>query len=140
MNGEAKQGVFLRQDNWMNLTPGGIPVVAGQQVTAGAHVAEFNQAVCYVHFVLGGIIGGGYLQFSFEFGPDNTNWYAEEAIRAIGTGGLLATEGIYRRLTVSLDRRIAVPILDDWMRITKTAVHGGGDFLTTEFQVSLRAG
>lgn len=136
MDNSAKQGIIFSQNNWLNLTPAGTAVTADYQYSEAVNVSAFSQIVCYTHFAIG--VAGG-VNYKFQFGPNGTDWYEEEGVRSIEGSGILTTVAVYRTHAGDIDRRIAFPVLDDWIRVGAQGI-AGADFLTTTFQLHLRAG
>jgi len=136
MDDKSRQGIIYSQDDWLTLTPAGTAVTAAYQYSGAVSICAFSQVVCYMHFVIGAATG---VNYKFQFSPDATNWFDEEGVRSIEGSGLLTTVEVYRTHAASDDRRIAFPVLDDWIRVGAQGI-AGVNFLTTVFTVHLRVG
>jgi hypothetical protein len=132
----SRQGIIFSQDSWLNLTPAGTAVTAAYQYSGAVNISAFGQVVCYINFDVGAASG---VNIKFQFGPDGTNWYEEEGVRSINGGGDLNTVEVFRQYLISEDRRIAFPVLDDWIRVGAQGI-AGVDFLTTSCVIHLRVG
>lgn len=135
MDQHAKQGVLYSLDNWLNLNPAGTKLTAAYQYSIGINVSAFSQAVIYVLFTKGACNG---VNFKFQYSPDSLTWFDEEGVRLVNPSGDLTSTSVYRNETDNVNRRIAFPVLDDWLRIG--AQGQGANFNTTVFQAHLRLG
>jgi len=136
MDDKARQGIIYSQDDWLDLDPAGTAVTAGYQYSGAVSICAFSQVVCYVHFELGAATG---VNYKFQFSPNASDWYDEEGVRSIEGTGQLTTVEVYRTHAADDDRRIAFPVLDDWIRVGAQGI-AGVNFLTTVFTVHLRVG
>lgn len=136
MDDKARQGIIYSQDNWLDLDPAGTAVTAAYQYSEAVSICAFGQVVCDVHFVIG---AAGGVNYKFQFSPDATDWYDEEGVIKLETTGILTTAVVYRQHAASFDRRIAFPVLDDWIRVGAQGI-AGANFATTVFSVHLRVG
>lgn len=136
MDNNAKQGIIFSRNNWLNLTPGGTAVTAAYQYSGAVNISAFSQIVCYVQFVMGAATG---VNIKYQFSPDATNWYEEEGVQTVQASGQLTTVNVFRQHAVSIDRRVAFPVMDDWIRVGAQGI-AGVNFATTSFTIHLRAG